>query len=625
MDNIYVPRPGSQMPGEQGVNNPNMTQVSGSYTAGTTQNTGYNRPMRVEKVKTEKISKYGLYTIIYAIVTAFFLYKNPRGVTFPFFAVGTVAYFDFCLRKMGGKWCKKDMIYPIAILLLGISVFLTEDKQMTGLAKWTIGILIGIYSLHIIYDETEWKFMRYIQALLQVIGGSIEHIGSAFSETFIFFKERKKAQPETAETPAEAAATAPVETAAEVQDTAADSVEAPVAKPKKESKLIYVGIGILVSIPLVIVIVALLCKADAVFKEAVDRLLELIDLENIIGVLLTIILTFAGAYANIRYLDEKSIRIQDKEHHVYEPVLAITVTSIITVIYLFFCGIQVVYLIFGNYLTLPDGYTYAEYAHEGFYELLTVCILNLVIVLVASYFFGESNALKVILTIICACTYIMIVSSAYRMYLYVREYDLTRLRVYVLYGLLVLAILLVGVIIYIYRESFPLFRYGIAILTGAIIILVYSHPTALIARYNIYQMTDRHSTVDIRHLTKLGTDAIPVIMENFDELYEYELAHSKKDPDERRNRYEEDGGYYDDYYYWDEMYKFYQDNFGDNADEEDYDSPIFDMSFRSFNLSKFMAQRANKATHHEYDEDSDYWEDMLDNYLDSSKYGGESV
>jgi hypothetical protein len=73
------------------------------------------------------------------------------------------------------------------------------------------------------------------------------------------------------------------------------------------------------------------------------------------------------------------------------------------------------------------------------------------------------------------------------------------------------------------------------------------------------------------------------------------------------------------------MYKFYQDNFGDNADEEDYDSPIFDMSFRSFNLSKFMAQRANKATHHEYDEDSDYWEDMLDNYLDSSKYGGESV
>ena len=598
MDNVYVQRPGSTPETSEQQNANNMTGVSA------------NRPVRTIKPREEKISKFGLYTLIYACVTAFFLYKNSRGVTFPFFALGTVAYFDFCLRRMEGKWQKKDMLYPIAILLLGISVFLTEDKQMTGLAKWTIGILVGIYSLHILYDETEWKFMRYIQALVQVIGGSIENIGSAFTDTFLFFKERKKTTTEVV---------APSEGTDVV-----DGDETPAVKPKKDSKLIYVGIGILVSIPLVIVIVSLLCKADAVFKEAVDRLLELIDLENILGVLLTIILTFVGAYANIRYLDEKSIRIQDKEHHVYEPVLAITVTSIITVIYLFFCGIQVVYLTFGNYLTLPDGYTYAEYAHEGFYELLTVCILNLIIVLVASYFFGENTVLKAILTIICACTYVMLVSSAYRMFLYVKEYDLTKLRIYVLYGLFVLAILLVGVIIYIYRESFPLFRYGIAILTGAIIILVYSHPAALIAKYNIYQMTDRHSTVDIKHLCKLGTDAIPVIMDNFDELYEYELAHSKKGPDERRYYYEEDEYNYYDYYNWDEMYKFYQDNFGKTADEEDYDSPSFDMSFRSFNLSKLFAQKADKATHHKYDADSDYWEEMWENYLDG-EYGGESV
>ena len=596
VDNIYVARPGSvndNTSAQTGSNQNNTTQVSGS--------TGI--PTYVPKPKVERISKYGLYTLIYAIATAFFLYKNPRGVTFPFYALGTVVYFDFCLRKMEGKWQKKDILYPIAILLLGISVFLTEDKQMTGLAKWTIGFLVGIYSLHIIYDETDWKFMRYIQAILQVIGGSIEHIVSAFTDTFTFFKERKN-------------------TNATNDNGSAEGEEG--AVKKKDSKLIYVGIGILVSIPLVIIIVSLLCKADAVFAEAVDKLLELIDIENIVGVLLTVILTFMIAYANVRYLDEKSIRIQDKEHHVYEPVLAITVTSIITFIYLFFCGIQVVYLTFGNYLTLPDGYTYAEYAHEGFYELLTVCILNLIIVLVASYFFGENNVLKIILTIICACTYIMLISSAYRMYLYVKEYDLTKLRVYVLYGLLVLAILLVGVIIYIYKESFPLFRYGIAILTGAIIILVYSHPAAIIAKYNIYQMTDRHSTVDIKHLTKLGTDAIPVILENFDELYEYELAHSKVDPAER-----EYDDWYDDwedeYYSKDEMFKFYQRNFGEKSDEEDYDSPAFDMSFRSFNLSKFLAQRANKATHHEYDEDSDYWDEALDNYLSNGKYNGESI
>ncbi len=615
MDNVYVQRPGSTPVTGSETNasgtGQNVTRVSGS---------GY---ARITKPKEEKISKYGLYTLIYACVTAFFLYKNARGVTFPFFAVGTVAYFDLCLRKMGGTWRKKDMLYPIAVLLLGISVFLTEDRQMTGLAKWTIAILVGIYSLHIIYDETEWKFMRYIQAILQVIGGSIEHIGSAFTDSFLYFKGRRNKEV----VPDDSLETS-VQTAVS-DDLPGEAVsisesEVP-ARPKKESKLIYVGIGILVSIPLVIVIVSLLYKADAVFAEAIDKLLELIDLENIIGVLLTVIVTFVGAYANIRYLDEKSVRIQDKEHHVYEPVLAITVTSIITVIYLFFCGIQVVYLTFGNYLTLPDGYTYAEYAHEGFYELLTVCILNLIIVLVASYFFGENTVLKVILTIICVCTYIMLISSVYRMFLYVREYDLTKLRVYVLYGLFVLAILLAGVIIYIYRESFPLFRYGIAVMTVAVIILVYSHPATLIAKYNIYQMTERHSTVDIKHLCKLGTDAAPVILDNFDELYEYELAHSKKKPEDRSYYFDSDEDYYDDYYNWDEMYKYIQDNFDKNADPDDYDCPMFDMSFRSFNLSKFLAQRAYKATHHEYDEGSDYWSDMMDNYLSSNKYGGESV
>ena len=566
----------------------------------------YNRPSagrRIKREKTEKISSYGLYTLAYAIFTAFCLYKNSRGITFPLYALSTILYFDLCLRRMEGKWQKEDIFYPIAVMLLGISVFLTEDKQMTGLAKWTIFILMGVYSLHILYDETEWKFMRYIQALVQLIGGSNENIPSGFTETVTFFKKRKQIK----------------------TGDHADTSEYPqteVTARKRESKLIYVGIGILVSIPFVIVIVSLLSQADAVFKEAVDKLIELIDLENIIGILATVIVTFVLAYAVIRYLDEKSIRIEDKEHHVYEPVLAITVTSIITVIYLFFCGIQVVYLTFGNDLRLPEGYTYAEYAHEGFYELLTVCILNLIIVLVASYFFGESKALNIILTVICACTYIMMASSAYRMYMYVDEYDLTRLRVYVLYGLLVLAILMIGVIIYIYRESFPLFRYGIVVLTTAIIILVYSHPTAIIAGYNIRQMTDKHGSVDIRHLRELGTDALPVIIRNFDELYEYELAHSTRDIEDYDYRFTYGGGYDS---HISQMFRIVSDNFGSNADEEDYDSPIYDMSFRSFNLSKFLAKRAYNATNGLYDEDSGYWQDKHDNYIKEIKYKGESI
>ncbi|HEX3076299.1 MAG TPA: DUF4153 domain-containing protein [Lachnospiraceae bacterium] len=40
-------------------------------------------------------------------------------------------------------------------------------------------------------------------------------------------------------------------------------------------------------------------------------------------------------------------------------------TRIIACVYLFFSGIQVVYL-FGGVFELPNGITYAEYARQGF-------------------------------------------------------------------------------------------------------------------------------------------------------------------------------------------------------------------------------------------------------------------
>ena len=159
MNNVYVPRPG-MVPVRDGQDN-NVTQPSysvqnpqasaGAAAGGTTGTYGMGTAAKRKKERTEKLSTYGLYTLVYAIFTAFCLYKNARGITFPFFALSTIVYADLCLRRMEGKWQKRDMWYPIAIVLLGVSVFLTEDKQMTGLAKWTIFILIGVYSLHILY------------------------------------------------------------------------------------------------------------------------------------------------------------------------------------------------------------------------------------------------------------------------------------------------------------------------------------------------------------------------------------------------------------------------------------------------------------------------------------------
>ena len=108
-------------------------------------------------------------------------------------------------------------------------------------------------------------------------------------------------------------------------------------------------------------------------------------------------------------------------------------------------------------VSLPEGVTYSSYARQGFFQLLFVAVMNLVMVLMNLKFFKRSRFLNGVLTVICGCTYVMIASAAYRMALYVGEYHLTYLRVLVLWFLLLLACMMAGVVILIYRNRFPLF------------------------------------------------------------------------------------------------------------------------------------------------------------------------
>ena len=118
----------------------------------------------------------------------------------------------------------------------------------------------------------------------------------------------------------------------------------------------------------------------------------------------------------------------------YSPVIAITVNVVLLCVYLVYCGIQVIYL-FMRRGALPEGYTYSSYAHEGFFQLVFVCMINIVLVLLCRKYSADNLVLKSLLCLISACTYVLIASAAYRMYLYIDAYKLTFLRLYVLWAL----------------------------------------------------------------------------------------------------------------------------------------------------------------------------------------------
>lgn len=169
------------------------------------------------------------------------------------------------------------------------------------------------------------------------------------------------------------------------------------------------------------------------------------------------------------------------------------------------------YLFIGIQAGLPDGMTYARYARGGFWELLFVSIINFVMVLICMYIFSENSILKAILTIISGCTFIMTFSAAYRMILYIRAYHLTFLRILVLWFLIVLTLIMAGVITSIYKNTFPLFRYILLVISILYIGFSFLRPDAVVSRYNLSHW-DEITSEDINYLLyNLSDDAVPYI------------------------------------------------------------------------------------------------------------------
>ena len=136
-----------------------------------------------------------------------------------------------------------------------------------------------------------------------------------------------------------------------------------------------------------------------------------------------ILIGFIGSYAFFSALCSGRV---DEEEEVkrkyYNPLVGITFTGILAGIYVLYAGIQVVYLFLRVGSRLPEGVTYAEYARGGFWQLLFVSALNFIIVILCLYIFKENKILNIILTIVCSCTFIMLISATYRMLLYIGAY-----------------------------------------------------------------------------------------------------------------------------------------------------------------------------------------------------------
>ncbi len=443
----------------------------------------------------ENFHIFGIASILYACLYTFCMYKNDSGSTYPLMILGTIALICFCQEKLQIAWKKESIFYGVSMMLLAISTCCTDDWRIIFLNKVGIFLLMICMILGIVYDTRKWELTKFFGSMLKVVFMAIGEIGRPFSDMVWFCKNKLD---------------------------------------KRNSKYIYALIGVGVAIPVVVVIFILLSSADAVFRDFGDRLFSRMHTGDAFGIGWMFAFAFLASYCLLTYVSKKTVKEEVEDTRKWEPLIVIPVTSVLSLMYLVFSGIQIIYLFMGN-MKLPQGYTYAEYAREGFFQLLAVSIINLAIVLIGLSRFKKNRVLNVVLTVLSLCTFIMIASSTLRMVIYIQYYYLTFLRIFVLWSLLVLFLLFVGVIIYIIKEDFPLFRYGMVVVTCLYIVFSFSHPDYWIAKVNLAGTKETRSEFfkgeiygDYVFLADLNADAAPVLLEWIaEEGYSFESYFSK--------------------------------------------------------------------------------------------------
>lgn len=193
--------------------------------------------------------------------------------------------------------------------------------------------------------------------------------------------------------------------------------------------------GLLIGGGLLIVLLTLLSSADKYFASFISKVLSFIHLDftSLIQIGITLTLSFIFIFSttiNIyQNLKRKEFDINKKD---VNNTISYIILGFVNFAYLLFL-ISEISKITTNFLSIPINYTYAQYAREGFFQLLVVTSINFGILIYYQNFLKNNNKwIKYLLLTIIFFSIFLIFNSYYRMGLYIFEYGFTILRLQVI-------------------------------------------------------------------------------------------------------------------------------------------------------------------------------------------------
>lgn len=427
-------------------------------------------------------------SFLIAILHSILFYGQRLGLSVFLFCIALGFFVIYVLEKNNKIKNKKALILAIPILLISTTYFIFNNSFFYVCNIIVLIILFAIMVVKLVMDETSIPTM--IRKVCFLLLGPIEFIEEAIGsiiETITGFFSKKK-----------------------------------ISKDKDEA-IRKVIIGVLIAIPILIIILLLLMSADSIFSEGIRNLLstifslEIFESSTYINLFFRIIIIvmitiyFIALLYNIiedKFGENNEI---EKEKKGIDKVIGNTILTLLNIVYVFFCYIQisVLFLKTGN----MQSYEYASYARQGFFQLMAVSFINLVIILITTRRDETNKKLhytKIMNLLLAIFTVIILISSFYRMYLYEQEYGYTFLRLMVYFILVTEIMLIIPTIMYILNMKVNLSKSYFVIIVLMYLVVNYINIDNIIAKKNIdrYFQNPNQRTVDIYYLETLGIDAV---------------------------------------------------------------------------------------------------------------------
>ncbi|WP_405098970.1 DUF4153 domain-containing protein [Oceanobacillus sp. FSL H7-0719] len=298
--------------------------------------------------------------------------------------------------------------------------------------------------------------------------------------------------------------------------------------------------GAVIALPLLFIIIRLLMSADDMFHDLMLKLFFLrfefsvIDIGVRTGIILVATLFFFCIFQVLGRRTKRELEIKEVSGRKAMPgVMAATILTSLNTVYLLFIAVQFSYFFNGG---LQEGFTYADYARKGFFELLVVTMINWTILIgFLKRVKPESKGLKVFVKSLYSALIIesgiLLLSAYQRLSLYEEMYGYTIDRLLAHSFMLFLIVIFAYTFIRVWLENLSLLHFYL--ISGFLFytILNVINLEEIIVENNLgrYEETGK---IDIYYLEYLGAEGMKGLVSLYEQDPDYpelkQLLYEKK-------------------------------------------------------------------------------------------------